>query len=458
MRANNIIQRLHFTKLFDNISDKNMFVLIYFILVVITFDTSIVKLSNNFIGSIYYSQNFYNILFICTAAIFGLGQFIMLRVVRHRTRESTVYRKLKLHTLSRVLGYFNYAMIAILLSVILEIYLISSYNIGFVIATIWISYGMALVNLGFLSYMFLRWFNRMRIPVILGYAAAMAMLSINIVITIAFMSIELGSFSNIIYPGPGVGTVGALNISSDLLNSLYIFTFVLSFIITWSATAILLNYYSRIIGKAKYWILVSIPLVYFLASFQPLIVNLFLPFREANPIIFGLVYTLTFSASKPAGAILFGIAFWALARNIADRKVRSYILICSYGMIILFAANQPLGLLLTPYPPFSLATVAFMAVASFLVLIGIYSTAVSVALDTALRQSIRKAAIGESHLLDKIGVAEYEREIEKRVMMTTRGTRDLIESESGVASSLSDEEIREYIAKVTEEIKNKKSL
>ncbi len=434
-----------------------MYVLIYVILVVITFDTSIVKISNNFIGSIYYSQNFYNILFICTAATFGLSQFIMLRVVKHRTRESAVYWKLKLHTLSKLLGYFNYAIIAILLSVIIEMYIISSYNIGLVFATIWISFGLAMVILGFLSYMFLRWFSRMRTPVILAYAAAMAMLSINLVVTIVFMSIELGDFSNMIYSGPGVGTVGALNISSGLLNNLYNITFVMSFIITWSATAILLKYYSRIIGKAKFWILVSIPLVYFLASFQPLIVNIFLPFREANPIIFGLVYTLTFSASKPAGAILFGIAFWSLARNIADRTVRSYMLICSYGMIILFAANQPLGLLLTPYPPFALATVAFMAVASFLVLIGIYSTAVSVSLDASLRQSIRKATVGQSHLLDKIGVAEYEREIEKRVMMTTRTAKDLIESESGVTSSLSDEEIREYIANVTKEIKSKKS-
>src|SRR2546426_10009324 len=122
-----------------------MFILIYFMVAVITFDTTIVKISNNFIGSIYYSQDFYNILFICTAATFSLSQFILLRVVKHRTRESLIYKKLKLHKLSKLLGYFNYAMIAILLSIILEMYLASSYDIGLVFATIWISYGLALV-------------------------------------------------------------------------------------------------------------------------------------------------------------------------------------------------------------------------------------------------------------------------------------------------------------------------
>jgi hypothetical protein len=234
------------------------------------------------------------------------------------------------------------------------------------------------------------------------------------------------------------------------------YDFVISFIVTWSATAILLNYYSRIIGKAKYWVLISIPLVYFLASFQSLIVDLFLPLRLADPLLFGVIYTLTFSVTKPAGAILFGIAFWALARNLLNRTVKNYMIICSYGMIILFAANQPIGLLLTPYPPFGLATFSFMAVASFLILIGFYSAAISVSLDSSVRKSIKKTAISESQLLDKLGVAEYEREVERRVIMVTKKTKDLIENEAGITSSLSPEDIRAFIAEISEEIKSKK--
>ena len=187
-----------------------------------------------------------------------------------------------------------------------------------------------------------------------------------------------------------------------------------------------------------------------------MIVDLLLPFRLANPLLFGVIYTLTFSAVKPAGAILFGIAFWVLARKIEDRMVKSYLIICSYGIIILFAANQPIGLLLTAYPPFGLATVSFMALASFLVLIGIYSTAISMSLDSSLRRSIRKAAVDESYLLDKIGIAEYEREIEKRVIVTTNKAKDLVENEFGITPLLSEDEIRDYIAEIAEEIKSKR--
>jgi len=429
-----------------------MFIIISFLLIVLTIDTSIVKMSA-FTGGFYYFQDFYSILFICTAATFGVIQFVILRVVKDRYRESIVHKKLKLHVLGKTMEYANYGIIAILVAIILEMHLTSSYNIDFIIAIIWISYGLALVMLGFLSFMFLRWFKGIKSHFILSYAAAILMLLINAVITIIFVSIELGGSDSIVYPS--ANPVGSFNITSSILNNLYNITIIMSFILTWSSTAIMLKYYTKIIGRVKYWVLISIPLVYFLASFQSFIVDLLLPFRLANPLLFGVIYTLTFSAVKPVGAILFGIAFWVLARKLANIMVKNYMIICSYGIIILFSANQPISLLLTPYPPFGLATISFMASASFLMLIGIYSTAISVSLDSSLRQSIRKAAIGEAHLLDKIGIAEYQREIEKRVITTTHKAKDLIEYESGISSSLSDEEVRNLIAEIAQEIKSK---
>jgi hypothetical protein len=69
---------------------------------------------------------------------------------------------------------------------------------------------------------------------------------------------------------------------------------------------------------------------------------------------------------------------------------KDYMLISAYGMMLLFTSNQPIGLLLVPYPPFGLATISFMGLASYLIFVGIYSAAVSVSEDTKLRQSILK--------------------------------------------------------------------
>jgi len=69
---------------------------------------------------------------------------------------------------------------------------------------------------------------------------------------------------------------------------------------------------------------------------------------------------------------------------------------------------------LRPYPPFGLARVSFIGLASFLVMIGIYSSAISVSQDTKLRESIRRSAVSESKLLHNIGTAQMEQELQKR--------------------------------------------
>jgi hypothetical protein len=83
-------------------------------------------------------------------------------------------------------------------------------------------------------------------------------------------------------------------------------------------------------------------------------------------------------------------------------------------------SNQAIVLVNVPYPPFGLVTVSFFGLASFLMFNGIYSSAISVAEDSELRKSIRRYAIEESRLLDSIGMAQMEREIEKRVLGFTK--------------------------------------
>lgn len=121
-------------------------------------------------------------------------------------------------------------------------------------------------------------------------------------------------------------------------------TSIASFVLTWIATVLLLHSYSRSLGRVKYWILVSIPLVYFLSQFQFVFVDLFTSFRISQPILFGMVYTLFFDATIPVGGALFGIAFWSVARNMERNVVRRYMMISAYAMTLLFSSSQDTGL------------------------------------------------------------------------------------------------------------------
>jgi hypothetical protein len=219
----------------------------------------------------------------------------------------------------------------------------------------------------------------------------------------------------------------------------------------------LLRHYSRRLGKIKFWILVSIPLVYFLSQFLTLSLNLFGPLLSSQSIFYGVLLTLVFTLSKSAGGILFGIAFWTAIRNIHESSVvRNYMIISAYGLVLLFTSNQANVLVTAPYPPFGLAAASFIGLASYMILLGIYSSAISVSHDIKLRQSIRKLAVKESKLLDSIGSAHMEQEIERRVISMTKENEDILANETGVEPSLSDREVKEYLREVLKEVKKGK--
>ena len=123
--------------------------------------------------------------------------------------------------------------------------------------------------------------------------------------------------------------------------------------------------------------------------------------------------------------------------------------------MLLFVSNQATLLVNAPYPPLGLASVSLMGLASYLILIGIYSTAISVSEDSKLRQTIRSLTTKESKLLDSIGTAHMELEIQRRVLKITQLNQDRLVEESGIQSSLTEEDMKEYLQQVIRELEHK---
>jgi hypothetical protein len=86
-------------------------------------------------------------------------------------------------------------------------------------------------------------------------------------------------------------------------------------------------------------------------------------------------------------------------------------------------------------------------------LVGIYSSAISVSEDRIIRQTIRKSVTKESELLGSIGASHMEQELERRVLKITKDASDLMEKETGVEPSITEDNMREYLYEVMEEVK-----
>ena len=72
-----------------------------------------------------------------------------------------------------------------------------------------------------------------------------------------------------------------------------------------------------------------------------------------------------------------------------------------------------------------------------------------------LRQSIKKSVMEQSKLLDNIGTAEMEREVQKRVLTVVKKTSTDMKERTGVEASMNEGEMKDYVELVIKELRSK---
>jgi hypothetical protein len=387
-----------------------------------------------------------------------IGQYMILAFVKQKSRD-ILFKIKRLAIIQRVVTLSQYSLVAIFALLLLQVYLLSYYTSLIAIIVIFISYLLAFGVLALLAKQFFSWFKTNRYYIVLLYGLSSASLCINISIGLVLVGLLSQAIQPEVYPTaswfrPNL-VPGSITLT-NMLHMIYGISTIVSFIVTWVATALLLRHYSQRIGTALYWSIMGIPLLYFLSQFIILFVGqLILP---QDPVGSAVLLALIFSLSKPIGGIVFGIAFWDITRKIRKPVIRSYMLTCSYGFMLFFVSSQIIGTALpvTPYPPFGFPAVLFTGLSSYLILVGIYSSAVSVSQDIKLRQSIRKEALKETKLIERIAWAQMEQEIRDKITVSMKGSLSSMIEDTGVQPSLSDNEIKEYLDDVLEEVKRKK--
>jgi hypothetical protein len=80
-----------------------------------------------------------------------------------------------------------------------------------------------------------------------------------------------------------------------------------------------------------------------------------------------------------------------------------------------------------------------------MLLIGIYSSAMSISQDSKLRKFISTIAAKESTLWDSIGFAQMEQELIMKITPIVRRQAQNIEEETGIMTSLTDKYVTRYL-------------
>ncbi len=436
---------------------KRIFIVVSIIFITLLLDTSIIRVSDLVLKS---SASIWTLgLFTIIAVICLAGQNLILRFIRQKVVESTaVHKRLPLNSLYKVAATVHYVLAAIIVFVILQMLITSRYDVVLLNTIVTISYVFSVAMMGVLCHRFFSWFRVNKGYVMLLYGLSFAVLAANLGITLWLVNSIL-----LTKPGEAMPSVSlnapVININPlhSMLHYAYIISTITSFIVMWFATIGLLKNYTHKLGKLVYWIVFILPLAYFVSQFLTLSLGLLGPLLISSPIFYGILFTVIFALTRPIGGILFGITFWLIAKNIRkDNVVRNYLVISAYGFLLLFTSNQAMVLTFTQYPPFGLVTISFVGLASYLLLLGIYSSAISISQDAKLRREIRHIAIRESKLLDSMGAAQMEQEIVKRIATVAKKHSDSTIERTGVQSSLSEQDIDEYMKDVLREIKTSK--
>jgi hypothetical protein len=139
-------------------------------------------------------------------------------------------------------------------------------------------------------------------------------------------------------------------------------------------------------------------------------------------------------------------------KKIQVEKIKDYLIIVAMDIVMFDLAFSTSAY----QPTYGIAAHSLVLLCACFVSIGWYSLALSIAQDKKLRETIRKEVKDESKLLDNIGTAQMEKELQNVVLNMVTKQQEALREQSGIESSLTGEEMKEYLEQVIQEVRTRK--
>ena len=435
-------------------NNKSIFILIISMLTIIIMDSSLTIFCTPKSTRIINISN--TELYLIYSIIFIISNIVLLNIVKNITsnlKKRYFYLVLIIQSLLSI----------ILLTIYGQMMSYSNYSNLFIFVIVYTSF---LSSIGFLSILtvkLFRWFALTPNYSILMYAIAISFFILNTIIGLVYVSQVLLTHTDIIKPASCRVLFGSLyNINPDFsiyLSKLYDITSIISFIAVWFVTTFMLKQYSRNIGKIKYWVLVSLPLIVFMTKYEillyyffndPAILEIFSSIR-LNSLLDQIVYTFL-NSNLQFGGIFFAIAFLVIVKKIPKgHRIVNSLIISLIGMMFLFGSKDISELIIPSYPPVGIVAISSMGLASYLLLVGIYSSATIAAQDIVLRKYLSKKVENDTTLLNNIAYSENENEIQKNVKSLMNYLSQW--QQNNIRHEMNQQEIKEIVNDVISEVK-----
>jgi len=302
-----------------------------------------------------------------------------------------------------------------------------------------------------LAFRNLKSFSSTKSKIVMVYGIAIIAIAVQLIIAFCYIEINLYSKPEIITPDRNPWASYFYTSLQSKMSVSYEISEAISFIIIWISSILLTKPYAQKIGKIKYSITLSVPIIYFLFQYSPLLLEQigtlsYLVMAEGS--LFLYFYNFVLNTVNIGTGILIGISFYILSRSLVYDDLKYYLIICGTGIMIIFSSGVSTILTLAPFPAWAIVSLSFILPASFLFLIGLDSATYYIASDTLIRRYLYRHR-DQFGLFQALGYTKASDIVEQKVRKQLNNLKDKTFFEP--VSELED--TKQYIQKVIKEMK-----
>lgn len=398
-------------------------------------------------------------LFFLIFVVSAIAQFLFMKISILRSKINFglfTFSDTKVKSIAIIVQSIIICMVA---ATLIQIIYSQSYYTSVIKYTIILSSALSIFFISLLSMRFISWFKSSENSALLLFTISTLCIIANSIIVIMYSYFALLNVHQIM--SPQIPAINNMMSNIPYIKNAYLISSTVVFISLWVSSIMILKSYSSYIGRIKFWVLMMVPAIYFISKYQfyqSWLSSLLVSTSILSPVSFFGFISIFEVFTNVLAAVLFGLSFWVISRKIKENLLKQYVQISGIAICLLFLSSQVTTLTLLPYPPFGLISISFASISGFLLFIGLYHAAIITSRNSVLRSVISKSTNNELKFIGSIGSSEMEQEIQKSVMKITKEKADKIDQETGVQRSLDQDDLKQYLDEILDEIKKNKKL
>jgi hypothetical protein len=435
------------------ISQKYIFIFVTLLLLVY-FDSSFVDLSERF--NLPEKKDYLTGIFLIFVILFIFINMLLIFTIKNVFLKNYSILGTKIKIIHNLFVVYLITISILIIILVSEMIILNSYNIYLIYSLVIITHLGGLYFSVWGTIKFLNWFKTTKDKLLLVYVISFISFCVLIALSLLYTITELQHFPGTITPSDLKRTIHVVSVNLSEIYPFYRISFFITFCSIWVLTAFLLYDYFGRNNRLKFWFILSIPIIFFLIQFFPITLKLLISLYLLNPSLFLPLYTILSTITTFIGASMVSITLWLLIRKIPNKSFRNYLMLVTFGLLLVLTSTQQTPFPRFLFPPFGLITILFIGLAIYLLFMGFYSASLHISRDMSLIRNFADR-IHQYGFFRNIAKSQLEQEIQGIITKVLLNNELSLMPKEKRHQELEKEEIEKLFQIVKREIQHKVS-